>query len=79
MASTHDTPGGEQSIASISALQAEAWAAWNASYHTPAREAYRALGNTLYQQDVHERIESLFARLDQQNSELDRHLRGEAA
>lgn len=49
MASTHDTSGGEQSIASISALQAEAWAAWNESYHTPAREAYRTLGNTLYQ------------------------------
>ena len=58
--------------ASITALQWEAWAAFNTSYHVPDGEAYRALGHALYVQDLHERIETLFAQLDEQNLRLDR-------
>jgi hypothetical protein len=52
-------------------LRGDAWAAWNASYHEPNAEAYRALALALYQQDVRERIAEQFARLDEQNARLD--------
>jgi hypothetical protein len=55
----------------ISRLQGEAWAAWNASYSAPVRDAYRSVGRALYQQDIHERISHLFARSDEQNRYLD--------
>lgn len=58
----------------ISALQGEAWAAWNASYHEQDRGSYRALGAELYRQAVHERITVNLARLDEQNEWLDRML-----
>jgi hypothetical protein len=58
-------------LTGISDLQGEAWAVWNASYHSEARDAYRAVGRALYRQDVHNRISSLFARLDEQNHQLD--------
>lgn len=56
----------------ISALQGEAWEAWNASYHEENRHAYQALGAALYRQAVHERITVQLARLDEQNAFLDR-------
>lgn len=56
---------------SISALQGEAWEAWNASYYAEDRETYRSVSLDLYRQDVHERINDLFGRLDQQNALLD--------
>lgn len=58
----------------ISALQGEAWEAWNASYHEEDRGSYRALGEALYRQAVHERISLDFARLDEQNAWLDQML-----
>lgn len=57
--------------AGMSALQGEAWAAWNASYHEANADAYRALALALYQQDVRDRIAAQFARLDEQNARLD--------
>jgi hypothetical protein len=61
----------------ISPLQGEAWEAWNASYHAEInREAHRALGRALYELDVHERITSLLAQLDEQNALLDSLLAG---
>lgn len=63
---------GERYAPSISRLQGEAWAAWNESYHVPViGEAYRIVSQALYQQDVHERIESLLARSEEQNRLLD--------
>lgn len=61
-----------------SALQGDAWTAWNASYHEPDGEGYRALARSLYQQDVHERILAQFARLDEQNARLDALLASDA-
>ena len=55
----------------ISPLTGEAWAAFNASYHEPHVDAYRVVGSTLYQHAMSERIQSLFARLDEQNARLD--------
>lgn len=55
----------------VTRLQGDAWAAWNASYHAEDRDAYRTVSRTLYVQDVHERIERLFARSDEQNRYLD--------
>jgi hypothetical protein len=55
----------------ISHLQSDAWAAWNASYHDPLPDAYRTVSLALYRQAMGERIQALFARLDEQNSELD--------
>lgn len=55
----------------ISRLQSDAWAAWNASYHDPLPDAYRAVSLALYRQAVGERIQALFARLDEQNTRLD--------
>jgi hypothetical protein len=57
--------------ACASPLQGDAWAAWNASYHEPNADAYRALARALYRQDVQERIMAQFARLDEQNARLD--------
>lgn len=56
----------------ISDLQGEAWEAWNASYHEDDGGSYRALGEALYRQAVHERISGDLARLDEQNAWLDR-------
>ena len=61
----------EKHVAPISPLQGEAWAAWNASYSAPVRDAYRSVGHALYQQDITERIAALFARSDEQNRYLD--------
>jgi hypothetical protein len=71
MAATISQTPVEVERVAVSALQGDAWAAWNASYHAPVRDAYRAVGHALYQQDVHERITALFARLDEQNKQLD--------
>jgi hypothetical protein len=62
---------GAQRGTSVSSLQGDAWAAWNASYHEPNAEIYRVLARTLYQQDLHERIMAQFAALDEQNAQLD--------
>lgn len=70
-APTTSTQVSERHADAISPLQGDAWAAWNASYHAPVSDAYRVMSHALYQQDVHERIESLFARSDAQNAELD--------
>ena len=56
---------------SISRLQGDAWAAWNASYHAEDRDAYRNVSRALYDQDVHERVAALLARSDEQNALLD--------
>jgi len=63
--------------AHISDLQAEAWAMCNQGYGVPDGATYRALGVELYQQDLRERIRALYARLDQQNAEMDAVLGGE--
>jgi hypothetical protein len=63
--------------ATISSLQGDAWEAWNASYAAPDRDVYRAVSLALYQQDVHQRITTLFARSDEQNARLDALLRGQ--
>jgi hypothetical protein len=52
-------------------LQAAAWELCNASYQTPAGAAYREAGLALYRAAWHERIASVFARLDEQNRRLD--------
>jgi hypothetical protein len=62
----------QQKTTDLSPLQSDAWAVWNKSYHVAEPEPYRALGRTLYRQDVHERIMKLFTRLDEQNEHLDR-------
>jgi hypothetical protein len=54
-----------------SSLTAAAWAAWNASYNEPHVEAYRVVGAALYRQALHERIQTLFDQLDEQNARLD--------
>lgn len=59
---------------SVSMLQEMAWAACNASYHESNPDAYRTLGRRLYQEDVRERIEVLFARSDEQNARLEAYL-----
>jgi squalene cyclase len=61
----------EWNTLAVTALQGEAWAAWNASYTAPEREAYRTVSMALYRQDVHERIERLLERSDEQNHRLD--------
>jgi hypothetical protein len=64
---------------SVSQLQVDAWAAWNASYHEPSADAYRALGNALYHQTWRECITVQLARLDEQNARLDALLSGAAS
>jgi hypothetical protein len=59
------------SNAHMTELMSEAWSAWNASYHETNVEAYRTLSLSLYQQDLHDRIERQFASLDAQNAHLD--------
>jgi hypothetical protein len=66
-ASQHPTPAAP----SISRLHADAWSAWNTSYHAPMPDAYRIVSLALYQQALHEAIETLFTRLDMQNAQLD--------
>ena len=61
----------ERYAPTISALQGQAWTAWNESYHVEDRHTYQSLGRELYAQDMHERIETLFARSDEQNAMLD--------
>ena len=58
-------------LTQISRLQSDAWAAWNASYHDPLPDAYRTVSLALYRQAMGERIQALFARLDEQNTRLD--------
>jgi squalene cyclase len=64
-------PEVEQQADSISRLQGDAWAAWNASYGAPDADLYRTVGSDLYRQDVRERITVLFARSDEQNALID--------
>jgi hypothetical protein len=71
MEGTHATTRIESNTLAVTALQGEAWAAWNASYTAPEREVYQTVSMALYRQDVHERIERLFSRSDEQNSRLD--------
>ena len=61
----------ESNTPAVTALQGDAWAAWNASYTAPEREAYQTVGMALYRQDIHERIEHLLERSDEQNHRLD--------
>lgn len=77
MECTHTTQTAANTLA-VTALQGDAWAAWNASYTAPEREVYQTVGMALYRQDVHERIERLFSRSDEQNSRLDAMLAGRA-
>lgn len=60
------------STGSISSLQGDAWASWNASYHQSQRDIHRDVARMFYEQDMRERITTLFARLDEQNACLDR-------
>ena len=60
---------------SISSLQARAWAIANAGYGVPEGDAYRAYARELYEEDLHERILALFARLDSQNVQVEAILR----
>jgi hypothetical protein len=62
---------GDVRDASVTDLQAYAWAVANASYQVLEGEAYRAYARELYDEDLHERILALFARLDAQNDLLD--------
>jgi len=62
--------------ATISSLQGDAWEAWNASYAAPDRDVYRAVSLALYQQDMHQRISTLFARSDEQNARLESLMQG---
>ena len=55
----------------VSRLQGDAWAAWNASYGAEECEPFRQVSRDLYNQDVHERIAEMFARSDAQNARLD--------
>ena len=70
---THDpwTAPATLAGARISRLRNEAWAAWNASYHTSFPDAYRVLSRSLYQEALHLQIQTLFAELDRQNLQLD--------
>lgn len=61
----------QEHVWSISPLQGDAWAVWNASYSAPEPDAYRELSRSLYNQDVRERITALFARSDAQNARLE--------
>jgi hypothetical protein len=66
------TPSTESSnVFPITRLQGDAWAAWNASFHAEEKAVYQTLGRDLYAQDVHDRIQALFARSDAQNAFLD--------
>lgn len=67
----------ERTIWRISDIQAQAWAACNASYHEPDAEIYRAAGRALYLEDVRERIAQLFQRGDRQNRLIDQELDGD--
>ncbi|MBV9282765.1 MAG: hypothetical protein JOZ41_22030 [Chloroflexi bacterium] len=60
--------------ASAMALQGDAWAAWNASYHADDKVAYRILSRFLYEEATRARIDALFARSDEQNARLDARL-----
>lgn len=71
MTLTVDDTNREERAGSISPLQGEAWALANESYHVPDGEPYLAAGRTLYQQDLHDRLTGLLARLDEQNERLD--------
>ena len=68
-----------RAVFSISRLQGDAWAAWNASFYAEEKDIYQSVGRELYAQDVHERIETLFARSDAQNAFLDMMLAPQAA
>jgi len=59
----------------ISLLQVQAWEVANAAYMVPNGEAYRAYARELYEEDLHERILALFARLDDQNAQVEAALR----
>ncbi len=48
-------------------LQSEAWEACNRAYHEDYGEPYREIGRELYQRVLHERIQALFTKGDEQN------------
>jgi hypothetical protein len=61
----------KQRSGSVSFLQARAWTIANTSYRASGGAAYRAYARELYDEDLHERITALFAKLDQQNAQVD--------
>lgn len=73
MAAKTGTVSKEQ-IDTISALQGDAWAAWNASYYAEDRQVYRSVSLELYQQDLRERVTALFKRSDEQNALIEANL-----
>lgn len=52
-------------------LQAEAWEAFNQAYHADDGEEFREIGRTLYRRVMHEQIQALFLKGDQQNSVIE--------
>ena len=63
----------------VSQLQSDAWAAWNASYAAEVKDPFYEVGRDLYRQAVHERVADLFSRSDEQNALLDTFLAASAA
>lgn len=55
-------------------LRVDAWEAYNQAFHVGDPESYRRLGRDLYDQAIAEKIKSLFAKGDEQNSIIDAHL-----
>jgi hypothetical protein len=62
---------GCSAVDAVSVLESAAWVAWNASYHAEDGSVFRNLGRAFYQEALHERIATLFAKLDTQNARLD--------
>jgi hypothetical protein len=52
-------------------LQSEAWEACNRAYHEAYGEPYREIGRELYQKVLHERIQALFMKGDEQNLRIE--------
>lgn len=62
----------------VSSVQLMAWSMANWGYQVPDGSIYRAEAVRLYQEDLHERIEALFADLDAQNARICAGLRAAA-
>jgi hypothetical protein len=54
----------------LSSLQIMAWNMANWGFRVPDGSVYRAEAARLYREDLHERIEALFADLDEQNARI---------
>jgi hypothetical protein len=54
-------------VAAAHVLQSEAWDAFNHAYHAADGEKYREIGRMLYRRGLHERIQALFVKGDEQN------------